>query len=119
MSQIIIPKYRDESPSFQRASDWLFGSKDGYEKYMEEEKRKMLAELAEIGREAQSANVKNVNGIGQHTMQVSIADYMRWEIMYPGIWNDKSFVDEYKRDNPYCRVARPEQKTFTVGAVTA
>lgn len=119
MPEIIIPKYKDESPSFQRASDWLFGSDEGYERYMEEEKRKMLAELESIGRQNQNDRNHLVEGLGQHWMRVSLADFMRWQIMYPGIWGDRGFINEYHRDNPYARVERPQQKTFSVGAITA
>lgn len=117
-SDIIIPRYRDESPSFQRATDWLFGSQAGYERYMEEQKRKAAKELAEIAEAEKREKRRHMDGLGELRMRISLTDYMRWQVLYPGCWEDDTFVNEYHRDNPQARANRPEKKTFAVGEIT-
>ena len=116
---IIIPRYRGESRSFQRASDWLFGSEEGFNRYIAEKRRKAEKELAEIAEQEKSESRRAMNGLGQVKLNVSVTDWTYWNILYPGCWQDKTFVGEYHRDNPQARANRPQQKTFSVGAVTA
>ena len=117
--EIIIPRYSRESRSFQRATDWLFGSQEGYERYMREKMKKAEAEAKAIAENEKSEERGWMNGLGQVKANISVTDYMYWELLYPGCWRDKTFQSEYLRDNPYARPNKPQQKTFVVGGITA
>ncbi len=119
MAEIIIPKYSDESRGFQRASDWLFGSEAGYKRYMDAERRRYMSELAAQARSAQKEKLRAVDGIGVPVATINLGDYMRWQLFHRGCWEDKTFIKEYIRDNPYCRMPRHEQRTFASAEVPA
>lgn len=116
---IIIPKYRGESRSFQRAADWLFKTEGGLKLYWERKKEKARREMLEIAKDEAGTQRRSVDGMGQVKLEVSITDWAYWNVLYPGCWQDKTFVAEYHRDNPGARANRPQQKTFSVGSVTA
>lgn len=64
----------------------------------EKAKREMIAtanELAERGSDW-------VNGRGQAIGSIPPRVYMRWQIMLPGCWQDRQFVQEFLSDNPQC-----------------
>jgi hypothetical protein len=57
---------------------------------------------------------RTVDGIGQHTMSIDFDTYLYWDRQLPGCWSDKSFRDQFARENPHTRV----QSTSTTTVVT-
>jgi hypothetical protein len=53
---------------------------------------------------------KTVEGLGQLTAIIDLQNYLRFDEMHRGCWNDKAFGREYLRDNPEARASRPEKK---------
>ncbi len=42
------------------------------------------------------------DGRGQAILSIPPIVYMRWQLEYPGCWQDKGFVAEFAFDNPQC-----------------
>jgi hypothetical protein len=56
-----------------------------------------------------------VDGLGECHMRVDLTAYWHWTMRYGRqIWNDPSFIREYKRDNPEV-VVRPRSRKIQVG----
>ena len=61
------------------------------------------------------------DGRGQAIGSIPPRIYMRWNLLLPGCWNDKTFVEEFLQDNPQCRCPgyRPRptsiRNTFRIG----
>ena len=114
---IIIPRYRNESFSFQRSLDWMFRSEDEFKEW----KKKMMARdqvaKLKIAQNEQSMQRKTVDELGQVTARYPLNSYMYWHLTRRGCWDNKQFRDEFKRDNPEVRAVRPQQKTFMLGSI--
>lgn len=65
----------------------------------------MHARQAQIARDLQSVEHKNVNGLGQHYMRVDAETYFQVRALYgDDVWSDPEFIEAFHRDNPSCRV---------------
>jgi len=58
------------------------------------------------------------DGRGQAMASIPPIIYMRWQLEYPGCWQDKGFVEEFLFDNPQCCLPgykpRPKRMTFNM-----
>lgn len=56
------------------------------------------------------------DGRGQAVASIPPIIYLRWQMEYPGCWQDKGFVEEFLFDNPQCALPgykpRPKRMTF-------
>lgn len=105
MSNIIIPQFRSkEDKSWWSTIERNMRLGIGQEKVLLQNRMKETARL-----EAMTPR-KTVEGLGQLTAVIDLQNYLRFEHMDPGCWNDKKWSREYIRDNPECRARRPERK---------
>ena len=92
------------------------GFVDGFcRSILDEEKAKQeLAYSSQQRIAAASERLDNawVDGLGELHMRLDPTVYFYWTQRYgPGIWSDKSFVRELKRDNPSVAIrSRPRKK---------
>jgi len=56
------------------------------------------------------------DGRGQAAASIPPIIWLRWNLEYPGCWQDQAFVDEFLFDNPQCRLPgytpRPKRLFF-------
>lgn len=95
---------------------------DGVVAQLPEEKRQAEKELLQTANELAQRGSDYADGRGQAIGSIPPRVYMRWQLMLPGCWQDKQFVDEFLTDNPQCRAPgyRPKahgaRHGFSVGA---
>jgi hypothetical protein len=68
--------------------------------------RKVMAEARaqEVGKVNQLEH-RSIDGIGRLRMRVDADSYHYWgQRLGYGCWQDKKFLDEYEKTNPYCKV---------------
>ena len=68
--------------------------------------RKVMAEARaqEVGKVNQLEH-RSLDGIGRLRMRVDADSYHYWgQRLGYGCWKDKTFLDEYEKSNPYCKV---------------
>jgi hypothetical protein len=87
-----------------------------------DEKRKAEREMIQTAKELAERGSDWADGRGQAIGSIPSRVYMRWQLMLPGCWQDRSFVQEFLKDNPQCRApgwrpsgARDLRHGFTVG----
>lgn len=70
--------------------------------------REMFATASDLA----NTESDHVDGRGQAIGSIPPIIYMRWNLMIPGCWQDKEFVEEFLFDNPRCRYPgyRPNSK---------
>ena len=56
-----------------------------------------------------------IEGLGQLKGTVPAREYFRWHQYKQGCWGDKSFVNEFFRDNPSFKAKSFSKKTFVQG----
>lgn len=78
-----------------------------------QEKARAEREMAQTAKEvAQGHLPTSGDGRGQAVASIPPVVYMRWQLEYPGCWQDKGFIEEFLWDNPQCRLPgyRPRAK---------
>lgn len=58
--------------------------------------------LIRTGKALQKRGSDYAEGRGQAAASIPPSIYHRWNLMVPGCWKDKTFVDEFLTDNPQC-----------------
>lgn len=87
-----------------------------------QEKAKAKSEMIATANELAARGSDRADGRGQAIGSIPPRIYMRWQIMLPGCWQDKQFVDEFLSDNPQCLAPgyKPKQHSirhgFQIGA---
>ena len=67
-----------------------------------EEKALAERQMAQTAKELEERGSDRANGRGQAIGSIPPRLYMRWQLMLPGCWQDRTFVMEFLRDNPQC-----------------
>jgi len=78
---------------------------------IEQEKVNYGLRQALIQDELRGQQLRTREGLGQLSMVIDARTYFRWHMKEPGCWQDKGFVERFKKDNPECVAPRPEMKT--------
>lgn len=78
-------------------------------------KEKAVAErqMAQTAKEVKEGHAPTSgDGRGQAVASIPPIVYMRWQLEYPGCWQDKGFMEEFLFDNPQCALPgyRPRAK---------
>src|SRR5690349_14197868 len=75
---------------------------DGVNQQLPEEKKQAESDLIQTAKELQEVGSDRADGRGQMVGSIPARVYMRWAQLLPGCWNDRSFVNEFLKDNPQC-----------------
>ena len=109
MADIFLPKWKHGNGSqFMKNLDRHLRYEVDLEKY-EAKKREI-----ECGKENQHGG--QIEGLGQLKGTVPAREYFRWHQYKQGCWGDKSFVNEFFRDNPAFKAKSFSKKTFVQGS---
>lgn len=85
-----------------------------------EEKARLRRELDQTAREVRNLESNYADGRGQAIASIPPLAYHRWNLLLPGCWKDRAFVDEFLTDNRECLLPgyRPMGKAiyFDLGA---
>ncbi len=78
------------------------------------EKEQAKKEMIRTANELAERGSDWVDGRGQAIGSIPPRLYMRWQIMLPGCWQDRGFVEEFLADNPACCAPgyRPRRKVY-------
>lgn len=67
-----------------------------------EEKARLRRELDRTAQEVRGLESNHADGRGQAFASIPPIAYMRWNLLFPGCWRDRAFVDEFLQDNREC-----------------
>jgi hypothetical protein len=83
------------------------------------EKADAKARQIETAKELQRDGSVINNVMGQKMGSIDARIYHRWNLQYPGCWQDREFVQAFFHDNPQCRSPgwKPKQYTLRHGVV--
>ena len=76
---------------------------DEFQRSIPAEKVKATLNQAFIGRALIAEGPSAVEGLGQKLGEVDARTYFRWHQALPGCWSDKTFLNEFFKDNAGCR----------------
>ena len=77
-----------------------------------QEKAKLAQQMAQTAKEVRGLESSHVDGRGQAIASIPPIAYHRWNLLLPGCWKDRAFVDEFLTDNRECLLPgyRPKSK---------
>lgn len=84
------------------------------ERSLPAEKARLRRELDQTAKEVRSLESSYADGRGQAVASIPAVAYFRWNLMFPGCWKDRAFVDEFLQDNRECLLPgyKPRGKTI-------
>lgn len=89
---------------------------DGVIQQLPEEKLKLRAQLDQTAQEIKGLESNYADGRGQAIASIPPLAYHRWNLLFPGCWKDRAFVDEFLQDNRECLLPgyKPKPKPIHV-----
>lgn len=97
----------------------MFKSEEGLARMIQHQKLKWAQFMRDNAASADKEQRKTVEGLGQLTAEIPLHFFLQWENAEKGCWKDKTFLSEFKRDNPEVVVQRPVTNTVRVDGLKA
>ena len=70
-----------------------------------QEKANAAQQMAQTAKDVREGHAPTSgDGRGQAMASIPPIVYMRWQLEYPGCWQDKGFLEEFLFDNPECQL---------------
>ena len=111
MAEIFLPKWKDQGKG--NGSKFM-KNLDRYLRYeVDMEQHEAAMREAMVRKENNEMGVAKADGIGQLKGTIPAREYFRWHQSHRGCWGDKSFTDEFFRDNPSFRAKSFNNKSFS------
>jgi|TARA_R100000353_G_scaffold24729_1_gene21256 hypothetical protein len=108
MADIFLPKWKDGNGSqFMKNLDRYLR----YEVDLEQHEASMREQMAR--KENAEMGSAKTDGLGQLKGTIPAREYFRWHQAERGCWGDKSFVNEFLRDNPSFKAKSMEKQSFS------
>ena len=93
----------EQEPVFQTEAELAREVFQGVEAQLPDEKKLGARDMVKTAKELEERGSDRIDGRGQLIGSIPPRIYMRWQLMLPGCWQDKQFVQEFLYDNPQCR----------------